>query len=91
MTPSRALRTTGVSVFTTMFGAAGMAHDATGLGAFWTCAEHNNSATAITKLQGLSNRCYTRSPEICWPSTGEKQARLCNTQTLCIFHVLANS
>ena len=44
ITPSRALRTRGVSVFTTMFGAAGIAHEATGFGAFATYPQQEHTA-----------------------------------------------
>ena len=39
MTPSRAFLTRGVSVLMFIPGAAGMAHDATGLGLFSTCIQ----------------------------------------------------
>ena len=50
ITPSRALRTRGVSVFTTMFGAAGIAHDATGFGAFATYTQEHTALKAYAAM-----------------------------------------
>ena len=52
MTPSRAFLTSGVSVLTFMPGMAGMAHEATGFGAFSTCCRQQGDSVGLQVPQG---------------------------------------